>query len=99
MLLKRINKAKHQLRKVKEMSRGDISGRRIGMDVKCGELWEMDGENGEHRVSVAFPLICPVWELVSLHIGALLDIFSLHLAALFASVGLVGPRVPCKRWL
>lgn len=34
------------MRKVKEMSRGDISGRRVGMDVKCGEFWGWIGERG-----------------------------------------------------
>lgn len=28
------------------MSRGDISGRRVGMDVKCGEFWGWIGERG-----------------------------------------------------
>lgn len=57
-LLKRLNKGKHQLRKVKEMSRGDISGRRVGMDVKCGELWGWIGERGTSSLR-GFPTHLP----------------------------------------
>lgn len=78
-------------------------------EVSSGEHEEEGGRNGceiqvssgtwtERTGSTKPPwlpyLPAPVWELVSLHIGALLDILSLHSAALLASVGLVGPLVP-----